>query len=168
MATLFNADEVYQIAIDVEQNGEAFYQAAARRATNVEVREMFTELAAWENGHASLLTGLRDKLDQPARLHTPSDPNGEIAAYLKALSEGTIFRKDKGLEALLDRCSGPVEVLRLAIRFEEESVKLFQTMKQLVPQQFGGGSIDRLVAEEQQHAAMLRGKVFALTGEQVQ
>jgi rubrerythrin len=165
MATLFNADEVYRIAITLEENGSEFYRAASKRATSPELRALLDELAEWEGGHVELLEKLHLALDDRARGHSPSDPRGELAAYLKALADGNVFRRDRGLEAMLDGCAGIVEMLRLAIRFEHEALELYETLKRLVPEFLGAATLDRLIAEERQHAAMLRGKVFALAGE---
>jgi rubrerythrin len=164
VATLFNADEVYQVAINVESNAVAFYRAAAKRSADPESRGMYADLAEWEGGHVTVLADLRGRLDANARAHTPADPAGEVTAYLQALAAGAAFRKDRGLESLLDKCRGPLEVLGYAIRFEQEAIRFFGTMKGLVPEYLGASAIDRLIAEEQQHLSMLKGKVYALSG----
>lgn len=164
MASLFNADEIYQVAINMEDNAGKFYRGAAARATNAETRAMFAELAEWEDGHRNQFSTLRIALGQSSRAHSISDSTGEIADYLRMIASKAVFRDDAGLKTLLDRCTDPTEVLRYAVRFEEESLKFYETMKRLVPEHFGGASIEKLIEEERGHAQMLRGKIFALSG----
>lgn len=163
MATLFNANEVYAIAINVEENGKKFYLGASARATDPELKGMLAELAEWESGHVKQITQLRAKLPASVTLQTPMDPNGELAAYLKAVADNHVFRDDWGLQALLDSCKNSIEMLNLGIRFETEAVNFYTMLKRLIPDYMGAEYLDQLIAEEQQHAQLLKGKVFALS-----
>ena len=49
MAIPFNADEVFEMAEQIERNGGMFYRAAADKFPAV--RELLLKLAKWEDDH---------------------------------------------------------------------------------------------------------------------
>ena len=51
MAMAFNADEIFEMAEEVERNGSKFYREAAARAADLQIKNMFLGLAAMEDGH---------------------------------------------------------------------------------------------------------------------
>ena len=65
----FNAREIFDIGVQIEANGKAFYEAAAKKTAETATREFFLELAAWEGTHIKLFGELRDAL--PRRRQRP-------------------------------------------------------------------------------------------------
>ncbi|MFQ5647048.1 MAG: ferritin family protein, partial [bacterium] len=53
MSATYNADEIIEIAENIEKNGARFYQQAARVCTDTNVRELLQELAEMEDRHES-------------------------------------------------------------------------------------------------------------------
>ena len=45
---LLTGDEIVEIAMRLEEEGEAFYNAAAEQATTAEIKDLFEELAIQE------------------------------------------------------------------------------------------------------------------------
>ena len=41
MSFLFNADELFEIAIDIEENGKKFYDQAAAKSDDARVKDLF-------------------------------------------------------------------------------------------------------------------------------
>lgn len=58
--------------------------------------------------------------------------------------------------------TGPVEVLRTAMQFEKDSVVLYISMKEQVPENLGRAKVDKLIREELKHVSMLQEKLDAL------
>jgi len=48
---LFTAAEAFEMAMEIEKNGEVFYNAVAAKATDKSVKTLFQELAAQEQRH---------------------------------------------------------------------------------------------------------------------
>ncbi len=155
MALGFNAREVFDIGVQIEVNGKAFYEAAAKKVADSRNRAFFTELADWEAQHVQLFTELRDKLPTSAGSAQVFDPEGEAATYLKATADSHVFVTNRDVLALVAGCRGPAEILDLAITFEKDSVVYYTTMKQAVSPKFGQDRIDRLINEEIRHIGML-------------
>ena len=51
MSIFFNANEILQFAIRIEENGEKFYHHAARITKDEDTKKMFEYLADEENSH---------------------------------------------------------------------------------------------------------------------
>ena len=51
MSITFNADEIFEMAEQIERNGAAFYREAAGITSDADVKEMLLSLAAMEEGH---------------------------------------------------------------------------------------------------------------------
>jgi rubrerythrin len=162
MAAMFNANEVYQIGVEIEKNGKAFYESAAARADNADIKKLFKDLSAWEEGHVMLFENLKNELPQDAGGFDVSDPDGQMARYLKANADSHIFVVNTDMAELAGSCGSAKETLELAIRFEKDSVALYSSMKNVVPEDLGREKIERLIQEELSHVAFLQAQIDGL------
>jgi rubrerythrin len=151
----FNAREVFDIGTQIEVNGKAFYEAAAKKTAETSMKDFFLELAAWENTHIKLFTELRDALPKAAGNTPVFDPNDEAAMYLQATADSHVFVKNKDMVGLVAGCKGPQDILDLAMTFEKDSVVYYTTMKKVVAPNLGQDKVDRLIDEEIKHISML-------------
>jgi rubrerythrin len=164
MGIVFNAEEIYQIGVEVEKNGEAFYLQAAQACPDEDAKKLFSELAAWEKGHISLFEDLKSQLPSQLSDGETLDLDEQKQMYLKAAADSHIFIINKDVKSLVERAADPASILKLALGFEKDSVVLYTTMKSLVPKKLGLDTIDRLINEEVQHVAMLQQKLAAFAG----
>ncbi|MBI5017558.1 MAG: ferritin family protein [Deltaproteobacteria bacterium] len=155
MSYYLNTDEIFQVGVEIERNGKAFYEAAAERAPDPGVRALCRELAAWETRHVELFEALRRALPAAAREGQVFDPNSEESGYLKAAADTHVFLKSADVAELVARCRTGREILDLAIGFEKDSVVFYAAMKNVVPKEYAAASIDGLVDEELKHVAIL-------------
>ena len=88
---VFNAEEVLQMAEQIERNGARFYRRAAEFVKDPAVNKLLLELAAWEDGHEKLFASMRARLGEREREKTVFDPEGEGGMYLKAMADGQVF-----------------------------------------------------------------------------
>lgn len=156
MAYTFNLDEIFAMAEEIERNGARFYRRAAEITDAPRAKELFQELAQWEDGHERLFQRLRDKLvDASAAEPTVYDPTGDAELYLQAMAEQHVFRRDLDVEDMVDGADGPRGILELALQFERDSILFFLGMKDVVPAHMGPDRVDRLISEEMGHIAFL-------------
>ena len=59
MIMLFNADEVFEMAEQIERNGAKFYRRAAEGAGDPHERDLLNELADWEETHQRVFAAIR-------------------------------------------------------------------------------------------------------------
>jgi len=151
----FNAREIFDIGVQIEVNGKAFYEAAAKKTAETAMREFFLELAAWENSHIKIFSELRDALPKGAGNTPVFDPNDEAALYLQATADSHVFVRNKDMVGLVAGCKGPGDIIDLAMTFEKDSVVFYTTMKKVVSKNLGQDKVDRLIDEEIKHISLL-------------
>jgi rubrerythrin len=158
MSIDFNADEIFQLGIQIETNGKQFYETVAKNSVDPSVKGLFSELSKWESKHQQLFENLRKALPDSAKREILFDPQGESSLYLQAMAESHVFIKNKDVYGLASKCKTPQEALDLAIIFEKDSVVFFTTMKRVVPEHLGKDKIDLLINEEIRHISILTQK----------
>jgi len=158
MSFNFNADEIFQIGVQIEINGQRFYETVAKNTSESSVKKLFLDLSRWESEHIELFKKLKQRLPDSAKREDLFDPNQELHLYLKATADSHVFLKHKDIPELASKCKTPIEALDLAVAFEKDSVVLYTTMKKLVPEYLGKGEIDTLIDEEISHIFILTQK----------
>lgn len=155
MSIYLNADEIFQIGVQIEANGKLFYETAAKQAREGPAKELFQELASWENRHIDLFEKLRLRLPEVAKREEFLDPDSELQTYIKATADSHVFVKNKDIPSVVSKLKTSQEVLDLAMAFEKDSVVFFTVMKKAVPEAYGKEEIDSLIIEEIKHMAIL-------------
>ncbi len=159
MGISFNADEVFEMGMDIEQNGEAYYRKAAELTEDPEIKKIFEDLMVAEQAHYETFKKLRENL--PAKDTTPivSDPEDQSYLYLDALVKSRLFNSVREAENVCtDRCD-PVSVLQGALTFEKDTILFFTEMKGRTREDLGKTEIDRLIAEEREHIVWISGMI---------
>ncbi len=158
MSFNFNADEIFQMGVQIETNGQNFYETVAKNTSDPSAQKLFSDLARWESEHIELFKKLRQGLPDSAKRGDLFDPNQELHLYVKATADSHVFMRNKNIPELASKCKTPIEALDLAVNFEKDSVVFYTTMKKLVPENLGKGKIDALIDEEISHIFILTQK----------
>lgn len=145
----FNADEIFEMAMQIERNGALFYRQAAEGTSEPGTRELLLRLAEMEVDHEQRFEALRAGLTEKERTGVTFDPQNEAVAYLKALADTRVF-----FEKALDR-SSLREVLKAAISAEKDSILFYLGMKDAVPESLGKGRLEGIIQEEMGHIRLL-------------
>jgi rubrerythrin len=164
MGIAFSADEVYEMGMDIERNGEAYYQKAAALAKDARVEAIFTDLMKQERQHYLTFKGLRDKLPPKTSLPTVADPESEEYLYLNALVKSRLFNSVHEAESLAAKVTNAVEALKAALVFEKDTVLFFQMMKEMTDERLGKSEIDRLIEEEHKHIVRISAAIKEIAG----
>jgi rubrerythrin len=152
----FNADDILEVAEQLERNGSRFYRHAAENIDSPSIRELLTELALMEDQHERTFKAMRSELSQTEKGPTVFDPGGEAALYLKALADTRVFfEKEMDVQTVQ-------EVLKAAITAEKDSIVFYLGMQEAVPRELGGKRLDQIIKEEMAHLKVLSSKLAAL------
>jgi len=160
MAITFNADEIFEIAEQIERNGGKFYRKAAELTGDKKAKKIFGELAAMEDRHLAVFQTMRKELVEDEKKPTVFDPEGQGALYLQALADARVFDVSVDPSSRLTGRETAADVLRMAIGLEKDSVAFYVGMKELVPADLGGNKIDRIIGEEMSHVTILSGELL--------
>ena len=153
----FNADEIFEMAEQMERNGAKFYRDAAENAADSVNKELLTGLSKMEEAHEKLFKSMRTELTAAEKASTVFDPSGEAALYLRALVDSRVFFKKE-----IDVTS-MVEILKSAIEAEKDSIVFYLGMKEGVPQNLGKDRIEAIIKEEMGHIRLLSKQLVAQT-----
>ena len=155
MSTVFNADEVLDIAVTIEKNGAKFYRKAAEGAADKATVDAFERLAAMEDNHVKIFAEMKDYLVSKEREHLTFDPDEQTALYLNAIADGKVFDVKKDLSDLLTGGETVKDVLRIAIGLEKDSIAFYVGIKEAVSENLGKDRIDGIIVEEMSHVTLL-------------
>jgi rubrerythrin len=155
MSVPFSADEVFQIAEQIERNGARFYRRASQGFTDARAREILLDLAIAEDEHQEAVAAMRAELARQEREPTVPDPYGEAVWYLQGMADGQLFDVKVDPSELLTGKETTEEILRTAIGLEKESIVFYLGMKDMVPEGRGKQRIDDIIRQEMGHIAAL-------------
>jgi len=152
----FNADEIFEMAEQIERNGASFYRKAAESIDDPAGKKLLLNFAAMEDEHEKTFAALRKDLSEKEKTTTTFDPDGEAALYLKALADTRVFFEKKIDTSTMEK------ILREAILAEKDSIVFYLGMKEMVAEKFGKTKINAIIKEEMAHIKLLSGKLVAL------
>ena len=152
MPTQYAIGEVFEMAIQLERNGETFYLAAARHARQAHTKKLLLEMAEWERNHEKLFEQLRDDLTDADRSGY-ADQGGQAAAYLQSNVAGEVFAlHDKAMQELTGQATMAL-IIDMAIAMEKEAILFYAGLREAVAK--GREKIDGIIAEERRHVQVL-------------
>ena len=162
MANQFNAEEVLEVACQIERNGAAFYRAAANLVMMAESRDLLLKLAEMEDGHEDVFTEMKSRTAEFDDFL--NDPDGTATLYLNAIASNHVFVSDQKPEDIFHADTTAREVLRAALNAEFASIAFFQGILDHMPEGFGRDKLRDVIIEEQEHVVIINKKIIALAG----
>jgi len=152
----FNADDIFEMAEQMERNGIKFYTTAAKSVSDDDAKSLLLEFADMEKEHEKIFSEMRKELSSDEKQKTVFDPQGEAVYYLRALADTRVFF-DKKIDV-----SSLENILKDAIQAEKDSIVFYLGMKEAVPEGLGKGRLDNIIKEEMGHIRMLSGKLVQI------
>lgn len=163
----FNDLEALQISIAIEERGEAFYNKAAKLVEDRDTAEMLKELADQEKDHADLFRKIYNELrEKKERFNDDYIYDPDVAAYLKAMVNSSVFPTDEELQSVLGRLSSAADVLAVGIQAEKDSILFYTEMVISSVYVEAKDAFRRLIKEEKQHLIDLQTRLNELKKQQ--
>jgi rubrerythrin len=153
MANEFNANDIFEIAIKIEQNGATFYRNAAEKIAQAENKNFLLELADMEDAHEATFKSMKNELKNTEVFSATFDPEDENSLYLKALADARVFAKKEEPPNDFNK------ILLSAIQAEKDAIAFYLGMKLMVPEKYGQSKIDYIIKEEMSHITLLTKKL---------
>ncbi len=151
MAITFNAEEILQIAVEIEHNGQAFYKRASEIVDDPEAKAMFVKLSEWEGIHAETFTRLMDRFAQHHTELDILDPDHEAVKYLQAIADGKIFKTSIPVEKMTSVGMTVCDVLWDALDREKDTVIFYVAFKTVVKDGDDREALEKIILEEVEH-----------------
>ena len=151
MGNIFSASEVIEMGIEIEKNGRDFYNGVAQVSNNPQAVKIFRYLAGEEEKHIDRFKYILREVKNYEPTEAYPD---EYFAYLKVLSEGHIFTKEKTGSKIAETIKTDSDAIEMGIGFEKDSILFYHEIKRVVLED-EEKIIDKLIGEEQNHLIKL-------------
>ena len=149
---VFTAAEGLEMAMRVEKNGEVFYNEAAAKSADPEVKSLFEDLAAQERGHYRLFQRMLGDVRPAPEL--PAAEYDQYEAYVQSALERALFAgPDKAL-ALAGQARDREAALQAALGFEKDTLLFFYDLREMVSEA-DRKTISNVIREEKKHLRRL-------------
>ncbi len=155
----FNADEVFEIAVQIERNGASFYRKAAESVDGGN-RDLLLGLAMMEDDHKETFMAMRTGLTDADKRSITPDPGNQALLYLQAMAYGNVFSADPSEALTGDETME--EILNTAIGLEKDSIVYYEGMKAVVPATAGKEQVEGIIKQELGHIVELTKQIEAL------
>ena len=156
--SLLTGDEIIEIAVRLEENGEAFYNSAAENATTPGIKDLFEDLAMQEQYHRRAFQQMgRDVVE----LALSPEQFDEFQAYTGALLQQSFFAAPESALNVAAKAEDERAALKAALDFEKEAMLFFHELEEVVKGP-GKETIARIVQEEKQQIQRLSGMLATL------
>ncbi len=155
MAASFNADEILEMAEQIERNGAKFYREASKVAEDKQISQMFLDMAVMEEGHLRTFEDMRKELSEQEKGGVVFDPNDEAAAYLQMKGGASGIEGKKSPTQALTGNETMKEIFEIAVNAEKESITFYTSLKDLVSSEAGKDKVEAIIEEEKKHVDSL-------------
>ena len=153
---MFSASEIFDLAIQIEENGEQFYRKALPGLPDQSFREMLLWFANEEAAHRDCF--IKMKRSAP---HNRSDEwAAQVSgAMLKTSLQDHLFSLD---EVKLESIPDLTTLVATALELEQDSVMFYEIIASFVTDPDTLGQVTAIIAEEQKHIEALKERQRAL------
>lgn len=141
---------IIDLAVKIEQAGQKFYSALAIVEYNDKIKDLLVFLAEEEAKHVKAFENLKNSLEEDVLSEKLSE---DYVNYLKCLAQTHMFY-NIDFEDADYKVDTARATLELALKFERDSIAVFQEMKEIVGNN-GKVALDKLLAQERGHIMTL-------------
>ena len=147
---IFEAKEIFEFAIRIEENGEKFYRFASTLVSDEETKKIFNYLAEEEIKHKEIFTGLLSGITKDVSFDNYSD---EYFYYLRSYVDNVIFTDDQ-LEKQKKEVNDALSAVEFAMQRELDSILYYHEVEKFVSED-KKSLIEKIIEEERKHYAKL-------------
>lgn len=149
---VFDASQALDMAMRIEENGEAFYRASAGHVDDAELAELFEDLAGREQAHYRVF---EEMAEGTAPSPQPSGEEvGDYTSFLEVALDHALFAgPDKALRMAEEAHDRPA-ALRAAMGFEKDTMLFYYDLREMVDDA-DRAIVSDIIHEEKQHLRRL-------------
>lgn len=159
--TCFTADDIFDIAEAIEKNASDFYREASERTSDEETKRVLLHIASAEDGHLNIFQRMREESVGSDGIIL-EEADSRSVTYLQAMADA---RGWEGRKSPLEELSGeetPVEIFRIALNSENESVVFYSSLKSLISTRSDRELVEKIILEELGHVSVFLQKLKSL------
>jgi len=157
----FGDAEIFQVGMNVEKKGEAFYRNLSKMTKNPKTRRIADGLLESEKEHYALLLRLKAGLASKKNKMTV-EADSEVSKYINSLIKTNIFAampESKFVKKISDK-----DALNIGIQAEKDSILFYTEAHSMSTNTSGKRALARLIKEEKEHLIILTHHLNELEG----
>lgn len=147
-------DDLFEIAVKMEENGEAVYKTAIDQLNDPELKKIMEWMAAEEASHAKWFSTLKGKLQI-------SVDEANLKKMVPQVLQDMIGEKTLSLEQIdFSQFKTTNELLKTFIGFEEDTIIFYELLEMFIqedPTTLSG--LKQIIQEEKNHIETLQGRM---------
>ncbi len=156
---MFTIEDIRNIAVQIEKNGENAYRQAAQATPHPEIAEMLNWMAGQEAKHASWFEQFNSSVSLSAEQQQMVDVGKDL---LQEMVKDQTFSLDKNE---LENHTSVQELLQQFITFEEDTALFYDFIRGLIEDDETLVQLERIIKEENNHARKLQEILASMTPE---
>ncbi|HAA02852.1 MAG TPA: hypothetical protein DCZ69_01450 [Syntrophobacteraceae bacterium] len=146
---MFLAQEVFDLAIRLERNGESCYRHLAGLITEDKTKSVLQWLADQEAQHAVFFTHLKANCTDKGQAKPTEAPSGlNLADFI---GDRALSLEEVDVLALTD----PSRIFQVALGFERDTILFFDMLRAFIDDDHAAAQLEAVVAEERRHIQLL-------------
>ena len=147
---MFTAGEILDIALKIEQNGEAVYRQAIQDLVNPDIAKRLTWMADEEARHAEWFMKLQSELRTNKNHIAVNEMNSDVLQNIIGKQSFTLQDIDfPGVDDMRN-------LINIFIEFEKDGILFYEMLRTFIKDQDVLESLDQIIAEEYQHIETLQ------------
>ena len=144
---MFTAQDILDIAIRLEKNGEKTYRDARLHISNDELKALLAWIAQEEQNHARWFTELKNRL-------TKGEDHHLMAELSRALVEDVVQGQSFSLQEVdFETIDSPDKMLRTFVEFEDDTIAFYEVLKTFIDKTAIAAQLEQIILEEKKHMA---------------
>lgn len=158
---MFSVSEIFDIALQLEENGERFYRQAILETADDRLKELLSWLADQEMRHRELFVQMK-----AAFKHKPDERWAEEASgaiLQSAMGEHGFSLDEVDFSAIPDEKT----LLQVAIGFEQDGIMFYELIGSFLTDMPTRLQLDRIIEEEKGHIRLFEERLKNLEPSQV-
>ncbi len=158
METKFNVDQVFQIAVRIQQNGADFYLKMAKLFYDSGRRVLCSELANWRAERAKALVEEIKRFFGKSGLPVTYGYGDYMMSHPSEMADLAVFSHEEYHAIPLTGRESRVEILKDAIGRCEAVIIFLQGLKEFAQDAVTERALDKIIEEENRYMNLLRAR----------
>ncbi len=146
---MFTLNDIRNIAIQIERNGEQVYRSAGKKANDPQIGQMFDWMADEEMRHAQWFNDLQVP-SQASEFHEQIETMGR-SLLQEMMKKQTFSLEDEQLQGIMDI----VSLFTLSLEFENDTILFYEMLRAFIENTETIEQLNVIIAEERGHVRQL-------------
>jgi rubrerythrin len=145
---MFSSREIFDLAIQIEKNGETFYRDTLKKISNPSLRSLLQWLADQEVKHREWFA----HKNEAVKTEADDIDLDEMTTLLQSILGDQSFSLKETDPSNIDKVE---DLLLLAIEFERDTILFYEMIGSLIDDAETAGKLKEIIGEENRHIQLL-------------